>query len=61
MVNHIKKIAEIHLHDVKDVTGLSGNTKSIDHQPLGEGKLEFDMFWKTLNQEKYSGHLIFEL
>jgi sugar phosphate isomerase/epimerase len=55
------KIAEIHLHDVKDITELSGNTKSIDHQPLGEGKLEFDSFWRTLNQEKYSGHLIFEL
>jgi len=60
-IKHKKKIAEIHLHDVKNVTGLSGNTRSIDHQPLGQGKLQFDIFWNTLKQEKYSGHLIFEL
>jgi sugar phosphate isomerase/epimerase len=57
----LPRLAEVHLHDSPDFmkTGELGYGK--DHQPLGTGDLNVRKLLETLNENGFSGPIIFEL
>lgn len=57
----IPRLIEIHLHDCPKHSNIISKPQGKDHQSLGKGDLNLDLFFSRLEEVNFSGPLIFEL
>lgn len=54
-------IKEIHLHDTERRYYADSVQLLIDHQPIGQGMLDFDLFFASLGEVVFQGSIILEI
>ena len=57
----LPRLAEVHLHDSPWYGKLDARAYGLDHRPLGEGDLDVERFLDRLEQNGFTGPVIYEL